>query len=66
MVVSHVTDRTEQKIIQNDISRQMRDDYPLGAWYLFLTTFAGGLVSGWLRKRRDRLLAPGIAHGLVG
>jgi membrane protease YdiL (CAAX protease family) len=40
--------------------------YPPTAWYLFLTAFAGGLVYGWLRKRRDRLLAPGIAHGLVG
>ena len=40
--------------------------YPLTAWYLFLTAFAGGLVYGWLRKRRGRLLAPGIAHGQIG
>lgn len=40
--------------------------YPLTAWYLFVIAFAAGLVYGWLRKRRGRLLAPGIAHGLLG
>jgi len=40
--------------------------YPLTAWYLFAAAFAGGLVYGWIRKRRGRLLAPGIAHGLLG
>jgi membrane protease YdiL (CAAX protease family) len=40
--------------------------YPLAAWYLFATAFVGGLVYGWLRKRRERLIAPGIAHGLLG
>jgi membrane protease YdiL (CAAX protease family) len=40
--------------------------YPFTAWYLFAAAFAGGLVYGWLRKRRGRLLAPGIAHGLLG
>lgn len=40
--------------------------YPFTAWYLFVSAFAGGLVYGWLRKRRGRLLAPGIAHGLLG
>lgn len=40
--------------------------YPLAAWYLFAVAFVGGLVFGWLRHRRGRLLAPGIAHGLVG
>lgn len=40
--------------------------YPLTAWYLYASAFAGGLVYGWLRKRRGRLLAPGIAHGLLG
>ncbi|MFC7095713.1 CPBP family intramembrane glutamic endopeptidase [Halobaculum marinum] len=40
--------------------------YPLTAWYLFVASFASGLVYGWLRKRRGRLLAPGIAHGLLG
>jgi membrane protease YdiL (CAAX protease family) len=40
--------------------------YPFTALYLFAAAFAGGLVYGWLRKRRGRLLAPGIAHGLLG
>ncbi|WP_254832756.1 type II CAAX endopeptidase family protein [Haloglomus salinum] len=40
--------------------------YPLSAWFLFVSAFAGGLVYGWLRLRRGRLLAPGIAHGLLG
>lgn len=40
--------------------------YPLTAWYLFVLAFVGGLVYGWLRKCRGRLLAPGIAHGLLG
>jgi membrane protease YdiL (CAAX protease family) len=40
--------------------------YPFTAWYLFAAAFAGGLVYGWLRKRRGRLLSPGIAHGLLG
>ncbi|NLV06207.1 CPBP family intramembrane metalloprotease [Haloarcula rubripromontorii] len=40
--------------------------YPFSAWYLFAAAFAGGLVYGWLRKRRGRLLVSGIAHGLLG
>ncbi|KOX95365.1 hypothetical protein AMR74_15655 [Halorubrum tropicale] len=36
--------------------------YPFSAWYLF----AAGLVYGWLRKRRGRLLVPSIPHGLLG
>jgi len=40
--------------------------YPLTAWYLFATAFAGGLVYGLLRQRRKRLIVPGIAHGLLG
>lgn len=40
--------------------------YPLSAWFLFVSAFAGGLVYGWLRLHRARLLAPGIAHGLLG
>ncbi|HKJ57792.1 MAG TPA: CPBP family intramembrane glutamic endopeptidase, partial [Halobacteriales archaeon] len=40
--------------------------YPLSAWYLYVVAFVAGLVFGWLRKRRGRLVVPGIAHGLVG
>ncbi|HKJ58582.1 MAG TPA: CPBP family intramembrane glutamic endopeptidase, partial [Halobacteriales archaeon] len=40
--------------------------YPLSAWYLYVIALVAGLVFGWLRKRRGRLVVPGIAHGLVG
>jgi len=40
--------------------------YPLTEWPLFISAFVSGLVFGWLRVKRGTLVAPWIAHGLIG
>lgn len=37
--------------------------FPLSEWPLYILAFVFGLVFGWLRMRRGRLLSPAIAHG---
>jgi membrane protease YdiL (CAAX protease family) len=39
---------------------------PLTAWPLYAAAAALGVWLGWLCHRRGRLLAPGLAHGLLG
>ncbi|SNR44048.1 CPBP family intramembrane glutamic endopeptidase [Halorubrum vacuolatum] len=36
---------------------------PLSEWPMYVLIFVFGVVFGWLRMRRGRLLAPAIAHG---
>jgi membrane protease YdiL (CAAX protease family) len=40
--------------------------FPLDAGYLYLSAFVSGLLFGWLRLVRGRLVVPGLAHGLLG
>jgi membrane protease YdiL (CAAX protease family) len=40
--------------------------FPWGAWPLFILTFGLGLIYGWLRLKRSALVAPWLAHGLMG
>lgn len=40
--------------------------FPWAAWPLFIVAFALGLVYGWLRLKRGTLVAPWLAHGLMG
>jgi membrane protease YdiL (CAAX protease family) len=40
--------------------------FPWEAWPLFILAFGLGLVYGWLRLKRGTLVAPWLAHGLMG
>jgi membrane protease YdiL (CAAX protease family) len=40
--------------------------FPWAAWPLFIIAFALGLIFGWLRLKRGTLVAPWLAHGLIG
>lgn len=37
-----------------------------GFLFTLLLRFVGGIVFGWLKMKRGTLLAPGIAHGIMG
>jgi membrane protease YdiL (CAAX protease family) len=40
--------------------------FPWETWPLFVLAFGLGLIYGWLRLKRGTLVAPWLAHGLMG